>query len=88
MKKSIFTAAIAALLLIACKNSNSENNAAPEAAQTAPAVNDSAVKAHGHSHDTPAPAENDSAVKAHGHSHETPQASAQDSAVKAHGHAH
>lgn len=88
MKKSIFTAATAALFLIACKNSNSENNAVPEAVETAPATNDSAVKAHGHSHDAPAPAANDSAVKAHGHSHEAPEASAQDSIVKAHGHAH
>lgn len=86
MKKSIYIAAIAALFFIACKNSNSENNAAVEAAETAPSLNDSAVKAHGHSHDTPAPAANDSAAKAHGHSHETPESGNKTS--KEHGHSH
>lgn len=89
MKNSLLIAAIAVLTFTACKKNEDTTAPTPQTEEIAPAAasQDSAVKAHGHSHDAPS-TEKDSATAGHGHSHDTPAASKDTTGAAAHGHAH
>lgn len=89
MKNLLFIAAIAVLTFSACKKNEDTTAPIPQTEEIAPAAasQDSAVQAHGHSHDAPS-TQKDSATAAHGHSHDTSAVSKDTTGAAAHGHAH